>query len=753
MHFKNTARDIKRLLGCKFNQKETQEEIAKLPFKCVELPDGDVGVVLNYSGEEQTFRCEQLTAMMLAKLQNIAAAANAGVAKSDIVISVPGYFNDIQRKALLNSSKIAGFNCLRLMNEHTAVALAYGIYKSARNLFHESEPQHVMFIDMGHASYTVSVVAFVQGQLRVKSAVYDRQLGGRDFDMALAQHVASEFEEKRKVDPLSIPKSRIKLLSAAEKTKKNLSPQGVQVSALNVECLVEEYDYSGKITLETFEELVAPLLDRLEGPVLQALKDAGIEKSQLSCVEIVGGATRVASVKRRLSTILELDDSKPNFGLSTTLNADESVARGCALQCAILSPLFKVKEFQIADIVSFPVRVSWDQTTAMETAAEDDEMDTSATNSIVIFNRTDEFPKTRRITFRRSDAFEIKAEYDQETAAPHLASDMSLDLGKYQISGLPETPEGEEVPKIRVNLRQDLNGIFGIQSCQLMQEIKEEEEEKEAETAAPAAPTEEASTEKKEDKEEQPPAPKKKRFRKVELKVQNPVLGLSAKELTEANEKEVAMAQQDRIIEETANKRNELESYIYDMRSQIGDRLRDFIDEAGRSSFEAKLQDTEDWLYSDEGFDSTKKMYSSKLKELTDMGAPVELRFQEAAERPAAKAELLALVEEYKRLANTTEEAYAHWTDEDHEVLRKQASEAETWIYDELTKQEALEKTQPSVLTASMIRQRTSSVRDSCRSVLNKPKPAPAPVVEEKKTEGEASPEGEAKESSEMDLD
>jgi molecular chaperone DnaK (HSP70) len=127
--------------------------------------------------------------MMLNKMQSIAAVANEGVNAAYCVLSCPGYFSDMQRRGMLNACKIAGMNCLRLMNEHTAVALSYGIYKSAKNHFHETNPEHVMFIDMGHSGYTVSIVSFVQGKLQVESVAYDRFLGGRNFDMALARDV------------------------------------------------------------------------------------------------------------------------------------------------------------------------------------------------------------------------------------------------------------------------------------------------------------------------------------------------------------------------------------------------------------------------------------------------------------------------------------------------------------------------------------------------------------------------------------
>ncbi|KAJ0412700.1 hypothetical protein ATCC90586_002330 [Pythium insidiosum] len=746
MHFRNTATDIKRLIGRKFKHPEVQKEIAQLAYKCVELPNGDVGIVLNYNDEQVTFTCEQIVAMIFNKMMAIAAAANEGVRPAYAVLSCPGFYTDVQRRALLNASKIAGLNCLRLLNEHTAIALAYGIYKSARNLFHESEPQHVMFIDMGHASYTVSVVAFVQGKLQVKSATFDRFLGGRDFDYALAKEVAQEFQGKHKIDPLAEPKSRIKLLSACEKAKKNLSPHGVTATYVNIECLADEKDYSGQITLERFEELVAPLLDRLEDPIQRALKDAGIDKSQLASVEIVGGATRVSSVKRRLADILGLDKDAQNYGLSTTLNADESVARGCALQCAILSPVFKVKEFHIADKVHLPVRVSWEDgaATPMDTTDDNDEdvnMEAAAggENTLVIFDRKDDYPKTKRITFRRDKSFSIDAVYD-ETAKAYLPPDYTMALGKYTISGIPACTE---TPRIRVNVQQDINGIFSVASSQLMQEVKEEE--------TPAEEAKEGEAKEKE-AEDKPAEPKKKRFRKVELKVEAQVAGMTTSEISAATEQELQMAHQDRVIEETFNKRNELESFVYDLRNQLTDRLAGFVSESEKASTEDKLTEIEDWLYSDEGFDSTKSVYQAKLDELRKFSSPIEFRLTESTERAVATSELQSVLEEYKRMANSTEEAYAHWSQEDRETLRKAAADAEAWLFDELAKQANLKPTDTPVLTSAAIRSKAVAVRAVALPIVTKPKPAPkveAPAAPEAKGEEKE----DAKEADKMDLD
>jgi len=783
MHYKNCATDIKRLIGLQYQQEEAQALIQTLPFACVELSDGTVGVKLNYSGEENTFRCEQLVAMMLTKLQGIAAAANNGVGNSDVVVSVPGFFTDVQRRAMLSAAKIAGINCLRLMNEHTAVALAYGIYKSARNLFHESEPQYVMFIDLGHSSYSVSIVSFIQGKLEVKATAFDAQLGGRNFDWALAKHVAAEFQAKHKIDPLSIPKSRLKLLSACEKAKKNLSPHGVNATNLNVECLVEEYDYNGRIELSTFEDLIQDLLNRLDAPILKTLADAGIEKSQLSSVEIVGGGTRVASVKRKWSEILGMDASKNNYGLSTTLNADESVARGCALQSAILSPLFQVKEFIIADSVSYPVCVSWDPSEKPVEKKAEGQMDTTEdgngeeepeSNSLVILTCKDEFPKTRRVTLRRSETFEVRADYDASAEAL-LSKDAARHLGSFTVSGIPSLQEGEEVPRIRVNFKQDIHGIFNVSSSQMMQEIMEEtpapapapatestdkmdEDKKDSEEKKDGEKTEEKTT----DKSKEATAPKKKRFRKIELSVEtHRPSGLTIKDIADFNEKELRMGQQDRIIEETANKRNELESYIYDMRNQLCDQLKDFISSEDKQAFESQLQDSEDWLYSDEGFESSKSIYISKLKALADLGKPIKFRLSESTNRPAAQAELLALTEEYKRLANNTDEKYEHWNDEDRENIRKAASIAESWLYDELPKQSELSSAQDPILTSDMIRAKMKTMRDTCLPIINKPKPKveeppksdPVKTESDPTSEGNVDMEAENKDANAMDLD
>ncbi|CAM9292853.1 unnamed protein product [Ectocarpus sp. 12 AP-2014] len=337
-NFKNTAREVKRLVGRVWGSPDLEADLARLPFKCIQHPEtGGVGIEVNYEDSIKVFTPEQIIACMLTKLIAIAKAANNGIDVADTVMAIPGWYTDAMRNAMMDACSIGGVNCLRLIHEHTATALAYGIYKSAKGEFSEKEPQFVLFLDVGHSSFSASVVTFVQGSLTVKSAAFDSKLGGRDMDWAIAQHAADEFKAKTGKDPRTKPKALLKLLEAGEKAKKQLSPVGVTDAPINIECLWEDLDYNGRLSLKQFEALIKPIVDRMDAPILKALADAGVTKEQLGSVEIVGGATRVPLVKSHLAELLGRDKTAINFGLSCTLNADESIARGCALQCAMLS--------------------------------------------------------------------------------------------------------------------------------------------------------------------------------------------------------------------------------------------------------------------------------------------------------------------------------------------------------------------------------------------------------------------------------
>ncbi|KAG5189610.1 heat shock protein 70 [Tribonema minus] len=751
-NFKNTARDLKRMVGRRWEEPELQADLARVPFSTEKHPEtGGVGVRVTYNEESVLFSVEQVVAMMLNKAADIAKAANSDLSVAEAVISIPGWYTDAMRHAMLNAVQIAGLNCLRLMHESTATALAYGIYRSAKGEFSDGNARKVLFLDLGHSSFCASVVTFTQAALSVKSTCYDRNLGGRDMDWAIAQHLADDFKAKTKMDPRDSHKSMIKLLDAAERAKKTLSPIGVADTIVNIECLVEERDYNGRLTLEAFEKLIAPLVARLDAPVLQALKEAGVTVDQLDAIEIVGGATRVPLVKRHLAGLLRTDPAAINYGLSCTMNADEAVARGCALQCAILSSRFRVKDFAIVEAVPYPVRMVWDPAPSDDSDGEEAE---ESGNSTMVFHRNGDSPRTRRFTLKRNQPFTLKAVYDDPSLLPPGAP---LEIATYRID-IPQQFKGVSPPcSVRINVRHDLNGIIQLQSAQLMEEVAEAPPAAADASAAAAAPPAaamevegkegEAKGEGKEGETAEaaaaapaspvPAEPAKKKFKPVTLAVDAATAAWKINQVNAAVEAEASMANQDRVVKETSNKRNELEAYIYSMRDRIGSGgdLAPFTAPAEAASMSTALEQAEEWLYSDEGFDSTKSVYAGKLKDLQALGGPLEARLYESQNRDAATAELRLAADVYKRFANSQDETTAHVSDDDKDKVRANARKAEEWLFDMQAKQGALPATQDPCLRVADVKAQVEELHKTCKPIMTQPKPAPKPKEEEKKEE------------------
>merc|ERR1711862_657171 len=273
--------------------------------------------------------------------------------------------------------------------------------------------------------------------------------------MGIANWIADSFEEKYKKKlggkkPVEQPKVRIKLLVAAEKAKKTLSPFGVREARINLECLMNDLDFNCKLEASKFEQMVQPLLDRLIPPIQRAFDEAKLTPSQLASVEIVGGGTRVSCLKRTLSKFLQLDMNATNNGLSTTMNADEAVARGAALQSAILSPRFRVAPYEIIEYQPYPILVSWEGDA--NTPAESGEGD--APNSVIMFDRGSSFPIIRRVTLRRNQDFSVAASYD-ETAESNNFRYCPSEIATFHIK-VPKCSD----KKIRVNVKQDVHGVI-----------------------------------------------------------------------------------------------------------------------------------------------------------------------------------------------------------------------------------------------------------------------------------------------------
>ncbi|RDX94006.1 Heat shock 70 kDa protein 16, partial [Mucuna pruriens] len=331
-HPKSTISQVKRL-SRRFADPDVQNELKMLPLETSKGPDGGILIHLNYLKETHVFTPVQIAAMLFAHLKTIA-EKDFGTTVSDCVIGVPSYFTNLQRRAYLDAAAIVGLKPSMLFHDCTATALSYGVYKTD---FPSAAPIYVAFVDIGHCDTQVSIATFQVGQVKILSHAFDRSLGGRDFDEVLFSHFAAKFKEQYSIDVYSNSRACKRLRVACEKLKKVLSAN--LEAALSVECLMDEKDVKGFIKRGEFENLASGLLERIHIPCNKALADAGLTIEKINSVELVGSGSRIPAITKVLTSLFKRE-------LSRTLNASECVARGCALQCAMLSPVFLVKEYE-----------------------------------------------------------------------------------------------------------------------------------------------------------------------------------------------------------------------------------------------------------------------------------------------------------------------------------------------------------------------------------------------------------------------
>lgn len=618
-NLKNTVGSLKRLAGRSLNDPDVQMEKDYVSAPLIDVK-GQVGAEVTYMGNKESFTATQLVSMFLNKVKSTA-SAELKLPVSDIVISVPPWFTDHQRRSLMDAAEIAGLKLLRLINDTTATALGYGITKLDLPTA-EEKPRRVAFVDVGHSNYTCSVVEFKKGELAVKSTAYDRHFGGRNFDKALVDHFAKEFKEKYKIDIYTNPKAIVRVAAAAEKMKKILSANAQ--APISIESLMNDVDVSGMMKRDELEELVKPLLDRATVPLEHALADAKLKPEDIDAVEMVGGCTRVPSLKERISKFF----GKP---LSYTLNQDEAVARGCAFSCAILSPVFRVRDFSIHDIVNYPIEFNWEQ--SPDIPDED--------TSLTVFNKGNVMPSTKILTFYRKQPFDLEAKYAKPETLP---GKMNPWIGRFSVKGV-KADSKDDFMICKLKARLNLHGVLNVESGYYVEDIEVEEpvpEEKEADKKE----AEKKDAEKKEGKEgdamdtDAPngttePKPKtrkiKKQVRKGELPLSSGTASLDQASKDAAAEKENSMFMEDKLVADTEDKKNELETYIYDLRAKIDDQYAEFANDDEKAKLKEKLEQSEDWLY-DEGEDATRGVYISKMDEIRFVAGPIVGRYMDKIE-------------------------------------------------------------------------------------------------------------------------
>lgn len=722
MNPKNTISQIKRMIGRPFSDPELQRDLRLFPFSVTEGPDGFPVINVQYLHEQRQFSPTQVLGMLLANLKSIA-EKNLGTSVVDCVIGVPVYFTELQRRAYLDAAQVAGLHPLRLMHETTATALAYGIYKTDLS---DTEPLNVAFVDIGHASMQVCIAAFKKGQLKILGHSFERCLGGRDFDEVLFEHFAAKFKEELKIDVKSNARACLRLRSGCEKAKKILSAN--PIAPLNIECLMDEKDVKGVIKRDEFEELAKGILEKVRGPCERALASSKLSIDKLFAVEVVGSGSRVPAILKILSSVFGKEPSR-------TMNASECIARGCTLQCAMLSPTFRVRDFEVQDSFPFPIGLSW------KGAAPETEGEEEVSSNNVVFVKGNPVPSTKLLTFYRSSTFSIDAFYADSSELP---PNMNPRIATFTVG--PFTPTVSEKAKIKVKIRLNLHGVVSLEAATM---IEEEEVEVPVTRKENVAPSKDESAEKasspadsnaedvgaeggagEEATKMETDAPKtevvkKKKTKRTDVPVHEVVHGgLPQADLTKAVEKEYEMALQDRVMEETKESKNAVEAYVYGMRNRLYEKLQGYVTEHEREEMSARLQETEDWLYED-GEDEIKSVYTAKLAELKKLGDPLEARQKEEELRGPAARELNYCISSFREAAQSKDPKFDHIDAGDKEKVISECNKAEEWFKDKKQQQDGLPKSANPVLLAGELKKKTEVLDRFCKPIMTKPRPAP----------------------------
>ncbi|KAL9965587.1 hypothetical protein ACROYT_G029408 [Oculina patagonica] len=478
---------VQDVLGKKFNNPLVQQYKQRFPWYDLE-EDKETGTVIYRHDSETTFTPEEILGMVL-NHSRIIAEQFADHPMKDVVITVPSFFNQAERRSVIRAAKLVGLNVLQLMNENTAVALHYGVFRRAS--FNNTE-RFIMFYDMGATSTVATIVGYstvktkdrgiteTAPQLVVKGVGFDRTLGGHAMEMLMRDHLVKLFKEKNKPqgDVTQSPRAMAKFLKEAARVKQVLSANS-EIFA-QIEGAFEEKDFRAKVTREEFEQMCADLLKRVPGPVEHALKSSSITLDEIESVILVGGGTRVPKVQEILLKAVKKSE------LGKNVNTDEAAALGAVYQAANLGKGFKVKKFLVKDANVYPIQVSFDRVNKAEDGTE-----SVKHVKRMLYHRMNVVPQKKVMTFNRhTDDFQFHASYTELDFLTEEEKSMlgSVNLTSVSVKGVAaaldkHTPKGE-TKGIKAFFRMDENGILNLEKVESVFEKPEEKPEEEQSTFA-----------------------------------------------------------------------------------------------------------------------------------------------------------------------------------------------------------------------------------------------------------------------------